>query len=64
MSSITSELAELLSTVQRPGDFYPTGSTERPSKNQVFDLYGSKSDLQPIFGRPSRLEAGATENFS
>lgn len=28
MSSITTELAELLSTVQRPGDFYAAGSTE------------------------------------
>ena len=28
MSSITTELAELLSTVQRPGDFYTTGTTE------------------------------------
>ena len=28
MSSITTELAELLSTVQRPGDFYATGSIE------------------------------------
>ena len=28
MSSITTELARLLDTVQRPGDFYATGSTE------------------------------------
>ncbi len=28
MSSITTELAELLSTVQRPGDFYTTGTIE------------------------------------
>ena len=28
MSAITTELAELLSTVQRPGDFYTTGTTE------------------------------------
>ncbi len=28
MSSITTELAELLSTVQRPGDFYTTGKIE------------------------------------
>lgn len=28
MSSITTELAKLLSKVQRPGDFYATGSTE------------------------------------
>jgi len=28
MSTITTELAELLSTVERPGDFYATGTTE------------------------------------
>jgi hypothetical protein len=27
MSSLTTELAEILSTVQRPGDFYTTGTT-------------------------------------
>jgi predicted 2-oxoglutarate/Fe(II)-dependent dioxygenase YbiX len=28
MSSLTTELAEMLSTVQRPGDFYTTGTTD------------------------------------
>jgi predicted 2-oxoglutarate/Fe(II)-dependent dioxygenase YbiX len=28
MSSLTTELAEMLSTVQRPGDYYTTGTTE------------------------------------
>lgn len=28
MSSLTTELAEILSTVQRPGDFYTTGTTD------------------------------------
>jgi hypothetical protein len=27
MSSLATELAEILSTVQRPGDFYTTGTT-------------------------------------
>lgn len=28
MSSLTTELAEMLSTVQRPGDYYTTGTTD------------------------------------
>ena len=39
------------------------GFAHRLSKNQVFDLFDSGFGFQPIFGRSSRLKAGATENF-
>ena len=59
MSSLTSELAAVLTTVRRPGDFFASGTISGPDPDQR----GSFIEMSWNGTQPLRLADGSTRGF-